>query len=273
MSLRGLTGKQQFKKTTTAPVAISVKKPIVKKTNLTNGEIFIKSLSMIKGVDASGVSSEIEKILKKIGLKSNDEANNQSKMLIYQLISEGVILNEINNMDEIIKNLKKLIDKQNFLESDNIKTKKEIIEELLLNTIDENEKRNINERKVELEEFIEDYLSKTENTKLFPNIEDHKINENNIVNYVSNVVNNFKSNVSITENMYNTLPTLEINRVNYKIQKEILRNKPLVTEGFYNCKNCRSKRTIDYQQQKRSGDEPMNVKVQCLDCKYSWQEC
>jgi DNA-directed RNA polymerase subunit M/transcription elongation factor TFIIS len=273
MSLRGLTGKQQIKKPTTAPIPISVKKPVIKKTNLTNGEIFIKSLSMIKGSDASSNTSIVQNVLKKLNLNYDDEATNSSKMLIYQLISEGIILNQVNNMDEIMKKLKRLMDRQTFVEIDILKTKKSVINELLSEIKDENEKTMINDRKNELEDFIEDYISKSETTKLFPNIEENKINEKNVINNINDIVSSYNNKLSTTENLHQILPTLELNRVNYRIQKDILRNKPLVTEGFYNCKKCKSKRTIDYQQQKRSGDEPMNVKVECLDCKYSWQEC
>jgi DNA-directed RNA polymerase subunit M/transcription elongation factor TFIIS len=270
MSLKALTGKQQIKKPTAVPTPIAVKKTLLKKTNPTNGELFIKSLSMIKGSDASSYKSTIELILKNIGLTFSEEANISSKMLIYQLISEGIIINELNSMDEIMKRLKKLIEKQS---SFTMRTKKSIIEELISETKTENDKKIINDRKNQLEDFIEDYLSKSETTKLFPNIEENKINEKNVINNIDEIVKNYDKNKSSSSNLYNILPTLELNRINYRIQKDILRNKPLVTEGFYNCRKCNSKRTIDYQQQKRSGDEPMNVKVECLDCKYSWQEC
>lgn len=42
-----------------------------------------------------------------------------------------------------------------------------------------------------------------------------------------------------------------------------------VAEGFYQCKKCKSKRTIMTQQQTRSADEPMTTFVVCVECKHT----
>jgi len=67
--------------------------------------------------------------------------------------------------------------------------------------------------------------------------------------------------------MYENLPSLEIARINFLIDKDIFRDKPLLGQGLYQCNRCGSKNTEDYQVQTRSADEPMTTFVRCKDCK------
>jgi len=67
--------------------------------------------------------------------------------------------------------------------------------------------------------------------------------------------------------MYENLPSLEVNRMNFLIDKDIFRDKPLLGKGLYQCKRCGSDDTEDYQQQTRSADEPMTTFVRCKSCK------
>jgi hypothetical protein len=67
--------------------------------------------------------------------------------------------------------------------------------------------------------------------------------------------------------MYENLPSLETNRTNFLIDKDIYRNRPLLGEGLYPCNRCGSKNTRDWQQQTRSADEPMTTFIHCMDCK------
>jgi DNA-directed RNA polymerase subunit M/transcription elongation factor TFIIS len=71
--------------------------------------------------------------------------------------------------------------------------------------------------------------------------------------------------------LYDSLPSLEINRVNFNIEKDIFRNKPLLGKGLFKCKWCKSTNTEDYEQQTRSADEPSTVKVICRDCGKQWK--
>jgi DNA-directed RNA polymerase subunit M/transcription elongation factor TFIIS len=66
--------------------------------------------------------------------------------------------------------------------------------------------------------------------------------------------------------MYEFLPSLEINRINFRIDKDIFRNKPLLGKGLYKCSRCGSDDTEDYEKQTRSADEPMTVFVTCRNC-------
>lgn len=71
--------------------------------------------------------------------------------------------------------------------------------------------------------------------------------------------------------LYDSLPSLEINRINFNIEKDIFRNKPLLGKGLFKCKWCKSNNTEDYELQTRSADEPSTVKVNCRDCGKQWK--
>jgi DNA-directed RNA polymerase subunit M/transcription elongation factor TFIIS len=66
--------------------------------------------------------------------------------------------------------------------------------------------------------------------------------------------------------IYHNLPSLELNRVNFEIEKDIFRNKPLLGQGIFKCEKCGSDDTEDYEKQTRSADEPMTVFVHCRKC-------
>jgi len=66
--------------------------------------------------------------------------------------------------------------------------------------------------------------------------------------------------------IYHNLPSLEMNRINFEIEKDIFRNKPLLGKGIFKCGKCGSDDTEDYEKQTRSADEPMTVFVHCRKC-------
>lgn len=66
--------------------------------------------------------------------------------------------------------------------------------------------------------------------------------------------------------IYHNLPSLELNRMNFEIEKDIFRNKPLLGKGLFKCEKCGSDDTEDYEKQTRSADEPMTVFVHCRKC-------
>jgi DNA-directed RNA polymerase subunit M/transcription elongation factor TFIIS len=66
--------------------------------------------------------------------------------------------------------------------------------------------------------------------------------------------------------IYHHLPSLENNRINFEIEKDIFRNKPLLGKGIFKCGKCGSDDTEDYEKQTRSADEPMTVFVHCRNC-------
>jgi transcription elongation factor S-II len=71
--------------------------------------------------------------------------------------------------------------------------------------------------------------------------------------------------------MYEFLPSLENNRINFRIDKDIFRNKPLLGKGLYKCNRCGSDDTEDREKQTRSADEPMTVFVSCRNCGHKWK--
>jgi DNA-directed RNA polymerase subunit M/transcription elongation factor TFIIS len=66
--------------------------------------------------------------------------------------------------------------------------------------------------------------------------------------------------------IYHNLPSLETHRLNFEIEKDIFRNKPLLGKGIFKCGKCGSDDTEDYEKQTRSADEPMTVFVHCRKC-------
>lgn len=65
-------------------------------------------------------------------------------------------------------------------------------------------------------------------------------------------------------------PLLEPAREKLSLDMEIFRNKVDVTKGAVDCKRCGSEETISVEKQIRSADEPMTIRVTCLQCKYRW---
>lgn len=66
--------------------------------------------------------------------------------------------------------------------------------------------------------------------------------------------------------LYDVLPSLKNNRINFDIEKDIFRNKPLLGKGLFKCKYCGSDNTEDYEVQTRRADEGAWVKVICRAC-------
>ncbi len=51
---------------------------------------------------------------------------------------------------------------------------------------------------------------------------------------------------------------------------EIFRNRVDVSKGAVDCKKCQSDETLSIERQIRSSDEPMTIRVICLQCGYKW---
>jgi DNA-directed RNA polymerase subunit M/transcription elongation factor TFIIS len=71
--------------------------------------------------------------------------------------------------------------------------------------------------------------------------------------------------------MYEFLPSMEVNRINFRIDKDIFRNKPLLGQGLYKCSRCGSNDTEDMEKQTRSADEPMTIFVTCKACGHKFK--
>ena len=65
-------------------------------------------------------------------------------------------------------------------------------------------------------------------------------------------------------------PLLEPAREKFALDMEIFRNRVDVTKGAVDCKKCGSEETISVEKQIRSADEPMTIRVTCLQCKHKW---
>ena len=65
-------------------------------------------------------------------------------------------------------------------------------------------------------------------------------------------------------------PLLEPAKNRMELDMEIFRDTIDVTVGAVDCKKCGSSETMATEKQQRSADEPMTIKVTCLQCKHHW---
>jgi len=68
-------------------------------------------------------------------------------------------------------------------------------------------------------------------------------------------------------------PLLENERGRVHLEVDNIQSVIEAEEGVYQCENpeCRSQRTISFQKQVRSADEPMTTFVRCLGCGKRWR--
>jgi DNA-directed RNA polymerase subunit M/transcription elongation factor TFIIS len=268
MSLKGFTGKitipkKPIKEAISVPSITKTKKIGKAKEESTAGEILQKAINTLSGIKTDN-KNMISNILKKLDMSYDTIPNMQQKDLLYNLVTETLINKD---KDDIINKMKEIID-----EIDLEDLKFDLVFEKLMDIFPD-EKEIVISRKNELNIAYKNYISQDQNKFVtFPDIDDIKADPNNILNEIVEITNNFDKNDSYINNLYKHLPSLERNRINYYIQKDIFRNKPLITKGLYKCKKCGSDRTVDFSYQIRSGDEPMTIFIDCLDCKYHWKD-
>jgi transcription elongation factor S-II len=53
--------------------------------------------------------------------------------------------------------------------------------------------------------------------------------------------------------------------------KKHITKKEETPDGIFTCNNCKSKKTVYYQMQTRSADEPMTTYVTCTNCNKKWK--
>ena len=98
------------------------------------------------------------------------------------------------------------------------------------------------------------------------------------------VVKNFLS--TDWENIFESAPGVPISKIRSKmifenplmkpakekfaLDMEIFRDRVDVSKGAVDCKKCGSDQTISIEKQIRSADEPMSIRVTCVQCRYTW---
>ena len=65
-------------------------------------------------------------------------------------------------------------------------------------------------------------------------------------------------------------PLLEQAKMKQLMDLEVLTGQIEVSKGDVDCRRCGSEETISVSKQSRSSDEPMTIKVTCLQCRYKW---
>lgn len=53
--------------------------------------------------------------------------------------------------------------------------------------------------------------------------------------------------------------------------KKYLVKQEEISDGMFTCNSCKSKKTVYYQMQTRSADEPMTTFVTCMNCNKKWK--
>ena len=65
-------------------------------------------------------------------------------------------------------------------------------------------------------------------------------------------------------------PLLEQAKMKQLMDLEVLTGQIEVSKGAVDCRRCGSEETISVERQQRAADEPMTIKVTCLQCRYKW---
>ena len=56
-----------------------------------------------------------------------------------------------------------------------------------------------------------------------------------------------------------------------KVLKQTIIKKEECNDGMFKCNKCKSMKTVYYQMQTRSADEPMTTYVTCTNCNFKWK--
>lgn len=85
-----------------------------------------------------------------------------------------------------------------------------------------------------------------------------------------NVVTYLRESSSSKDLVMNS-PLLENERERVQLEVDNLQSTIEAEEGVHQCESCGSERTIAFQKQVRSADEPMSTFVRCLGCGKRWR--
>ena len=217
--------------------------------------------------------------------KLKNSKNPEVKEITNNLINKWREILHRNNNDNNTNN-KPEVDESFLLKGDNVarrnNTRKNLLkylEDSLKDKEDQEERKKLIEKVVEIEEKLNETLT----------------GETPYVNRVIEIMHNIKDkkNAEFRENIINGVIKPEdlctmnaIDMLSKKRQKEIEEEKikqvdevradwqekhGQVTEGVYKCRVCGGKKTIQHEQQTRSADEPMTLFITCLNCKNTWK--
>lgn len=82
---------------------------------------------------------------------------------------------------------------------------------------------------------------------------------------------NYLQNSSSSKDFMLNLPLLENERERVQLEIDNLQSTIEAEEGVYQCESCGSHRTLAFQKQVRSADEPMSTFIRCLGCGKRWR--
>lgn len=81
----------------------------------------------------------------------------------------------------------------------------------------------------------------------------------------------YLQNSSSSKDLVMNSPLLENERERVQLEIDNLQSSIEAEEGVHQCESCGSERTIAFQKQVRSADEPMSTFVRCLGCGKRWR--
>ena len=121
---------------------------------------------------------------------------------------------------------------------------------------------------------------------------DLKWSNYNFVKHYSTNCRRILANISYTPNSKNFIEKIKSKKINaydlvkctkeemypelwsdihLNIMKKYITKEEEISDGIFTCNNCKSKKTVYYQLQTRSADEPMTTYVTCTNCNKKWK--
>lgn len=94
-------------------------------------------------------------------------------------------------------------------------------------------------------------------------------NSTKFKNDISNGKYEYYEIVNLTHEQMNPESWANIKTIN--MNKHIASSKEELADGIFTCNACKSKKTVYYQLQTRSADEPMTTYVTCTNCNKKWK--
>ena len=155
------------------------------------------------------------------------------------------------------------------LESSKKKTNIELLKNIL------NNKNKANEIQLSVENFSITYAEENCTPFLLDDIYDTKIKEiiitlENNSDLVTNILDNNIDATKIAQLRPHELNPEKYEKIIKKKENEDYAKNNQATTDLYKCAKCKKRKTVVFEKQTRSGDEPATIYVECKECGNQW---